>query len=82
MSAKSIVGAYAQHGPAGLTEKGKNVRIACIAGATAGTALVITGIVIFILIELSRSPLFTQVFQVFFPLFLLNWRELVPRGAL
>ena len=50
MSLKSISEAYSQYGSEGLTEKGKNVRLACIVSATAGTALIITGIVLFILI--------------------------------
>ena len=53
MSLKSISEAYSQFGSEGLTEKGKNVRLGCIVSATAGTTLVITGIVLFILLELS-----------------------------
>ncbi len=53
MSVKSIAEAYAQHGSEGLTEKGNNVRITCIAGTATGTTLIITGIVIFVLLQLS-----------------------------
>lgn len=62
MSVQSIAKAYAQYGPEGLTEKGKNVRIACIAGATVGTALVITGIVIFILLQMSCLHGYSSLF--------------------
>lgn len=49
MSVQSIEKAYSQYGPEGLTEKGNDERLRCIATAATGTALVIGGIVIFIL---------------------------------
>ena len=49
-SVKSIAEAYSQYGSEGLTEKGKNVRLGGIISATVGTALIITGIVLFILL--------------------------------
>ena len=62
MLVQSITKAYSQHGPEGLTKDGKNVRIACIAGGIAGIALLITGIVIFILLQMNFSPHYSNLF--------------------